>query len=389
MASGVKQQGEHGMTDGQIGMVSTLAALSALAQFPIGIWSDQWQRRKPFLVAALGVLAMATVMLPIVQQPILLGLVVVLFAENGICRALVESLSGAEAAALAPPGEDGTALGALRFWRPIGIVSIALLGSVLAEYAGVSSILIPLAIIQGMAFVASFLIHDENKLARSAQQRSDGAPENQATGLKSLFTDSALVAFVGAMVLFHLCNAPGGVYLGLYLARDLNAPPRLLSYAFVVSMVAWMLVARPAGRLADRFGRRPLLIFCWTTMAVRLVLVALARSPWEIVAAQVLDGVASGLFGVLAAAWVTDRLGDARRVSEAQVIVGTSLVFGSALGPALSSLIVDAIGYRGLFGLLAGIGVVATALVVTCVPETLAATDSVGPAAVPEELSNI
>ena len=49
--------GEKGLSDRAIGIVSTLAALSALAQFPIGIWSDRIGWRKPFLVAALAVVA--------------------------------------------------------------------------------------------------------------------------------------------------------------------------------------------------------------------------------------------------------------------------------------------------------------------------------------------
>jgi Na+/H+ antiporter NhaD/arsenite permease-like protein len=80
------------------------------------------------------------------------------------------------------------------------------------------------------------------------------------------------------MVLFHAANAPGGVYLGLFLNRDLHAPERLLAYAFVVSMAAWMLVVWPAGRLADRWGRRPLLIAGWGVMGLRLALVAVAHS---------------------------------------------------------------------------------------------------------------
>ena len=56
------------------------------------------------------------------------------------------------------------------------------------------------------------------------------------------------------MVLFHAANAPGGVYLGLFLERDLHAAPSQLAMAFVVSMAAWMLVVRPAGRLSDRWG---------------------------------------------------------------------------------------------------------------------------------------
>ena len=76
---------------------------------------------------------------------------------------------------------------------------------------------------------------------------------------------------------------------------------------------------------------------------------------------------------MLAAAWVTDRLGGTRRAGEAQAIVGTSLVFGSALGPYLSSFCVDTLGYRGLFGLLAVVGAAGTLLVLFAVPESLPA----------------
>jgi MFS family permease len=107
-------------------------------------------------------------------------------------------------------------------------------------------------------------------------------------------------------------------------------------------------------------------------MAVRLAIVAVARTSGEVVANQALDGLSNGLFAVLAAAWVTDRLGGARRAGEAQAIVGTSLVFGSALGPYLSALWVETLGYRGLFGVLAGVGAAATLLVLFAVPETLA-----------------
>src|SRR5205823_563719 len=103
-------------------------------------------------------------------------------------------------------------------------------------------------------------------------------------------------------------NAPGGVYLGLFLKRDLHAPDRMLAYAFVVSMVAWMFVVWPGGRLADRWGRKPLLVACWTIMTLRLAWVALIRDPGVVVANQALDGLSNGLFAVVAAAWVTDRL---------------------------------------------------------------------------------
>ena len=214
----------------------------------------------------------------------------------------------------------------------------------------------PLAVVQGLAVAAALLIHEDRRgEARGSHGRSRDASQISTEAASGWFPkDAGLWAFVAAMVLFHAANAPGGVYLGLFLKRDLHAPERMLAYAFVVSMVAWMLVVWPAGWLADRWGRKPLLIAGWTIMAVRLGLVAVVQSPWLAVANQALDGLGNGLFAVLAAAWVTDRLADPRRSGEAQVIVGSCLVLGSALGPAAAGFLVGPLGYRGLFAALAG-----------------------------------
>ncbi|HZZ82629.1 MAG TPA: MFS transporter, partial [Gemmataceae bacterium] len=324
--------GEQGMSDRAIGIVSTLAALAGLAQFPLGVWSDHVGRRKPFLIAVLTILAIATWLLPFAGGTIVLGLVVVLFAENGFCRATMESLAGAEATHFAGPGEVGKALGALRFWKPISIILVAFGGGVLSEEFGVDAILWPLAVLQTLAVVAALLIHGDRGPGLSANDHSptDHTPTGRGFG------DPILWVFVLAMVLFHVANAPGGVYLGLYLKRKLQAPDRYLSYAFVVSMIAWTVAVRFVGRFADRFGRKPLLIVGWGATAVRLGLIAVAGSAEQILAIQVLDGLAQSLFAVAGAAWVTDRLADPRRVGEAQVLVGSSLVFGSAVGPLMS-----------------------------------------------------
>jgi MFS family permease len=373
--------GEKGLSDRAIGIISTLAALSALAQFPVGLWSDRIGWRKPFLVVGLAAAAVSTVLLPRAHGVVWLGFLVILFAENGISRAVVESLSGAEAAALADPGGVGAALGALRFWKPIGIIIVALLGSWMSEQYGVGAILLPMAVVQGLAVVAALLIHEttgrEEREHDALANRNGRAQPGREPKNGWFPKDAGLWAFVAAMVLYHAANAPGGVYLGLFLRRDLQAPDRMLAYAFAVSMLAWMLVVWPAGWLADRCGRKPLLIAGWTIMAVRLGLVSVVQSPMMAVANQALDGLGNGLFAVLAAAWVTDRLADPRRAGEAQVIVGSCLVFGSAIGPAAAGFLVGPLGYRGLFALLAGVGALATAIVVFLVPETLATHEEV------------
>ncbi len=365
---------QEGLSDRQIGIVSMLAAISGLIQFPVGILSDRWRCRKAVLVATSGVLCLATYLLPTAHHVVWLGLLVMLFAENGLCRAIIESLSGAEAASLAKPGHVGTALGLLRFCKPLGIVVVALAAGHFAESIGVGAMLLPLMLLQVGALMCSWLLPQTDSAA-------EGTPHHVNNGTRPSSTpyvwyrDGSLCVFVVAMVLFHVANAPGGTYLGLFLKQDLGAHEQLISYAFVVSMVAWMLAVVPAGRLADRFGTRPFLILGWGAMAVKFALIALARSAWEVIAVQSLDGFANGVFAVLAAAWVTERMNDSRRVGEAQAIVGTSLVLGSAIGPACAGWIAEWLGYRSMFGVLAAVGVVATLIVAFFVPETVSRGD--------------
>lgn len=362
--------GQEGLSDRTIGWVSTLAAMSGLAQFPIGLWSDRLGTRKPFLIAAAGLLTIAAALLEGVHSIIGIALLVVLFAENGICRAVIDSLSGAEVTAMCSREEIGTALGRLRMWKPIGIIIVALFGSLWAEEFGVGAILTPIAIIQGLGVIAAFLIRESGE-QNSAQSTAEIVSTDSTPPRLPAIRDRQLWIFVLAMVLFHAANAPGGVYLGLYLKREMAAPESWLAYAFVISMVAWMMTVWPGGHFADRIGRRPLLILAWSIMSVRLLIVSLAVTPAQIVLNQFLDGAANGLFSVVAATWVTDRLADPRRNGEAQVIVGTSLVLGSAIGPAIAALIVCHIGYRSLFAGLSAVGALATAVVVLFVPETL------------------
>jgi MFS family permease len=365
---------QEGFSDRAISFVSALAALTSVAQFPIGLWSDKIGRRKPFLIVLLAVLAAATILLPLAHGMLVVSVLIVLFAENGVCRATVESLAGAEATHLASTGGVGTALGALRVWRPLAIVTMALAGIGLSGVLGVRGLLVPLAIVQALAVGLALLIREDGGKEKHAKEPSPSDKDQDPSAAKGKgLRDATLWVFVAAMVLFHFSNAPGGVYLGLFLKQDLGASDSLLPVAFVVSMIVWLLAVAPAGKLADRIGRRPLLIAAWAIMTTRLALLMMAQVAWQALAIQVLDGLGQAIFAVVAAAWVTDRLADPRRAGEAQVLVGSALVFGSAVGPAVTGLVVEDLGYRGTFAMLAGVGAAATLLVISLVPETLSA----------------
>ncbi|HEY7155487.1 MAG TPA: MFS transporter, partial [Gemmataceae bacterium] len=193
---------QQGLSDRAIGFVWTLAALAGLLQFPAGVWSDRLRARKPFLLVALALLAVSTFLLHGAHGAVWLGFLAVLFAENGPCRATVESLAGAEAVHLAPPNQVGAALGALRFWRPIGIMAVALAGSVVAGRYGPGSILLPLTVVQALAFVAALFIH-EKPAARTTGGRLAPRVRPDSRSESATWRDRSLWAFVAAMVLFH------------------------------------------------------------------------------------------------------------------------------------------------------------------------------------------
>src|SRR5256886_9930696 len=60
------------------------------------------------------------------------------------------------------------------------------------------------------------------------------------------------------------------------------------------------------GRVADSWGRRPLLFFCFAALALRGVMFAFVTSPYLVVAVQILDGVCAAVLGVVLLLVVAD-----------------------------------------------------------------------------------
>ena len=212
--------GEKGLSDRAIeAPLSTLAAPLGAGPVPGREYGRSDRMYQPFWSSRSAVTAVSTILLREAHGLLWMGFLVVLFAENGICRAVVESLSGAEAAALAPTGGVGAALGALRFWKPIGIVMVALVGSRMAERYGVGAILVPLAVVQGLlAVAAAALIHEdarprsgrtspsEMSLRRCSARGDLKFPKDGGLGLQVVATGWSAVACAGCPGDARLCS---------------------------------------------------------------------------------------------------------------------------------------------------------------------------------------
>ncbi|MGW3342161.1 MFS transporter [Nonomuraea rubra] len=119
------------------------------------------------------------------------------------------------------------------------------------------------------------------------------------------------------------------------------------------------------GPLSDRYGRRRLLMIGLPLAALTTALVALSPSPEVALGLRAVQGVAVAMFPPAGMAYLGERLEPRRRVVAIAAVTGAFLASAVLLQVA-AQLLVDVIGWRGLFGLSAA-GFVLAALGVRAV----------------------
>ena len=116
--------------------------------------------------------------------------------------------------------------------------------------------------------------------------------DTAVTSIRSVVTDRRLLAFAGCILLFQLANAAMLPLMGGILTmRSSEWASTLIGACIVVPQLVVALFAPWVGRVAESWGRRPLLVVCFRALALRGILFAVVTDPNLIVAIQALDGV--------------------------------------------------------------------------------------------------
>ncbi len=142
---------------------------------------------------------------------------------------------------------------------------------------------------------------------------------------------------------------------------------QLTVIGFLLGLAGGQLVMGP---LSDRFGRRLPLVVGLSLHIVASVVCIFAPGIQTLLAARILQGVGGSAGGVVAIAVIRDLyvgLPAARLLARLMLVTGLAPI----LAPTLGSLLLRLVGWRGLFGVLAGVGVLLIVLAVVAVPETL------------------
>jgi MFS family permease len=144
----------------------------------------------------------------------------------------------------------------------------------------------------------------------------------------------------------------------------------IVSALIMVPQVIVAIMAPWAGRRANTWGRRPLLLVGFAALPIRALVFAWTANPTVLIAAQILDGLSGTMLGVLTALIVADLTMGTGRFNLAQGFVGTTSGSGAALSTTLSGIVAGSLGRAAGFLGIAGIALAAVLLAWLLMPET-------------------
>ena len=127
------------------------------------------------------------------------------------------------------------------------------------------------------------------------------------------------------------------------------------------------------GASARGIGRKPIFLLALAVLPIRGILFSFTSSPYGVVAIQLLDGVAAGIFGVVSVLIASDLMRGTGRFNLAQGLTALSVGIGAALSNAIAGFVVQWFGFPAGFLFLAAIAGGALVFFGLLMPETKAA----------------
>ena len=210
-----------------------------------------------------------------------------------------------------------------------------------------------------MVFLARTSLHE-----RDAVTGADHAPTRLSTAFRSSAYRAAVINnFANGWAIFGVRAA----LIPIFVVEGLKVGASWTGIGLVVGALTQVAVLIPAGRLADRRGRRPYLLAGAALALVAAVALAFSGSIPPYLLAMALFGAASALIGVSSAAVVGDVIGGRGGTPVAAYQMAADA--GTFTGPLVAGALSDAYSYETAFLATAGVSVVALVAVIV-MPET-------------------
>ncbi len=153
------------------------------------------------------------------------------------------------------------------------------------------------------------------------------------------------------------------------IARDLHAAFAAIEWVVSAYVLSFAAILLPAGSLADRLGRRRMLLTGLTTFTVASLLCGIAQDVTVLNWARALQGIGAAL-QLSAALGLLGHTFKGPERARAFAFWGTVVGAAVAIGPVLGGIITSTIGWRWAFLVNVPVGVVLIALGITSLDES-------------------
>jgi predicted MFS family arabinose efflux permease len=361
--------GEH-WAPGAIGIAMAASAIAAsVCQVPAGLLVDS-TRAKRLLIAGSGLM-------------VALGcLLIVLFPRFWPVIA-AQMMLGA-ASAVIPPAIAALSLGLVgrrrldaRISRNEGFnhggnfVAASLAGG-LGQYLGYHWLFYLVCGFAVASACAVTLIDPAEIDHERARGGEDPGHAGEPIPFRDLVRDRDLVIFLVSVALFHFGNAAMLPMAGQVLALTHPGSETIaLSACIIAAQLVMVGAAWGVGRAsALGVGRKTIFLLALAVLPVRGVLFSFTSSPYGVVAIQLLDGVAAGIFGVVSVLIASDLLRGPGRFNLAQGMTALGVGVGAAMSNVTAGYAVQWFGYGAGFLWLTGVASCALIFFAVLMPET-------------------
>jgi len=155
------------------------------------------------------------------------------------------------------------------------------------------------------------------------------------------------------------------------LSRDLNAvTPNQGQLVVGLFMIGMGLGALLPGPLADRFGRKRVLLACVLASSAITLACMLAQTIDQMLALRLLSGLIYAGLAVVPPAIIRDRF-EGDRMASIQSMIGVIFLIVPMVAPSLGQLVLLVLGWRWIFGFIALLGLAMSLWIALRLPETL------------------
>jgi MFS family permease len=357
-------------TQGEIGIALSVGTATAmLSQVPAGALIDALRDKKA--AAAIAIVAIAACALLLAASP---TLVPVIAAEvfHGFASCMLTPAIAAISFALVGRHALGNRLGRNACYASIGSAVAAALMGAFGEYSSARAVFWLTAALTVPALVALSMIEPTSRVAPGLPT----SPEKRGT-ISELLRDKRVLIFAACIALFHLSNAAMlNLAAGEVTTHMSDNVQLVIAACIIVPQIVVAALSPWVGRSAERWGRRPLLVFGFAALPVRALLLASISSPYLLAPVQVFDGISAAVFGVMMPLIAADVAGSKGHYNLCIGFFGLTAGIGATLSTLVAGFVADRFGNTVSFLLLAAAGAAAVFLVWAALPETRDASEA-------------